>query len=97
MIGNCNKYDVKNDFLHGELEEEIFVSILSGLSGSDGNEVCRLKKPLYGLKQSLRAWFGRFAKVLIANSYKKKNQRNHALFIKHSILEGSHNINYVCG
>ena len=44
------RYDVKNVFLHGELEEEIYMSIPLGLSGSDGNKVCRLKKALYGLK-----------------------------------------------
>ena len=44
------QYDVKNAFLHGELEKEIYMSIPLGFSGSDGNKVCRLKKTLYGLK-----------------------------------------------
>ena len=44
------QYDVKNAFLHGELEKEIYMSILLGFSGSDGNKVCQLKKTLYGLK-----------------------------------------------
>ena len=65
------QFDVKNAFLHGELEEEIYMSIPAGFSGSDENKVCRLKKTLYGLKQSPRAWFGRFAKVMIAHSYKQ--------------------------
>ena len=53
------QYDVKNVFLHGELEEEIYMSIPPWFSESDRNKVCRLKKALYGLKQSPRAWFGR--------------------------------------
>ena len=65
------QYDVKNVFLHGELEEEIYMSIPPRFSGSDENKVCRLKKALYGLKQSPCAWFGRFAKVMIANGYKQ--------------------------
>ena len=81
------QYDVKNAFLHGELEEEIYMSIPPGFSGSDGNKVCRLKKALYGLKQSPCAWFGRFAKVMIANGY-KQGQVDHTLFIKHSISRG---------
>ena len=81
------QYDVKNAFLHGELEEEIYMSIPLGFSGSDGNKVCLLKKALYGLKQSPRAWFGMFAKVIIANSY-KQIQGDHTLFIKHSISRG---------
>ena len=64
------QYDVKNAFLHGELEKEIYMSIPPRFSGSDGNKVYQLKKALYGLKQSPRAWFGRFAKVMIANGYK---------------------------
>ena len=44
------QYDVKNAFLHSDLEEENYMSIPLGFSGSDGNKVCRLKKALYGLK-----------------------------------------------
>ena len=34
-------------------------------SDFDKNELCRLKKTLYGQKQSPRAWFGRFTKVIL--------------------------------
>ena len=47
------------------------------------NQVCKLKKALYELKQSPRAWFGRFAKVMIAMGY-KQSQEDHTLFVKHS-------------
>ena len=77
------QYDVKNAFLHGELENEIYMSIPLGFGGGDGNKVCRLKKALYGLKQSPRGWFGRSAKVMIANGY-KQSQGDDTLFIKHS-------------
>ena len=40
-----------------------------------------------GLKQSPRAWFGTFAKVMIANGY-KQSKGDHTLFIKHSISGG---------
>ena len=55
------QYDVKNAFLHGELKEEIYMSVPPRINGSDGNKVFRLKKALYGLKQSSHAWFGRFS------------------------------------
>ena len=45
-------------------------------------EVCKLKKSLYGLKQSLRAWFGRFSTTMKEFGYKQSNS-NHTLFIKH--------------
>jgi hypothetical protein len=45
--------------------------------------VCKLKKVLYGLKQSPRAWFGRFTKVMRSLGY-KQSQGDHTLFVKHS-------------
>ncbi|RDX77961.1 hypothetical protein CR513_41834, partial [Mucuna pruriens] len=43
--------DVKTTFLHGDLEEEIYMKQLDGfqISGKE-DYVCRLKKSLYGLK-----------------------------------------------
>ena len=47
--------DVKTSFLHGNLEEEIYMVHLEGFK-EPGKEklVCRLMKSLYGLKQSPR-------------------------------------------
>ena len=45
-------------------------------------EVCKLKKSLYGLKQSPRAWFGRFSTTVKEFGYKQSNS-DHTLFIKH--------------
>ena len=55
--------DVKNAFLNGELDEEVYTDLLSGFDGGyEGRKVYRLKKSLYGLKQSPRAWFDHFTK-----------------------------------
>ena len=46
------QFDVKNVFLHGELEEEIYMDIPPGFDTKLKGKVCRLKKALYGLEQS---------------------------------------------
>ena len=77
------QYDVKNAFLHGELSEEVYMELPPGcmIPEIHSLKVCRLKKSLYGLKQSPRAWFGRFTKVMKAFGYHQSNS-DHTLFIK---------------
>lgn len=64
--------DVKNVFLNGDLEEEVYMDLPSGSDKEmkDG-KVWRLRKPLYVLKQSPRAWFDHFAKALHHQGYKQ--------------------------
>nr|KYP52900.1 Retrovirus-related Pol polyprotein from transposon TNT 1-94 [Cajanus cajan] len=85
---NLQQFDVKNAFLHGEIEEEIYMELPPGYGEKTAaNTVCKLKKALYGLKQSPRAWFGRFTKVMISLGF-KQSQGDHTLFIKHSKSRG---------
>ena len=82
------QYDVKNVFLHRDLEEEVYIDLPPGYSPTTREQfVCRLKKVLYGLKQSPRAWFGRFAHVMLTLGY-KQSQGDHTLFIHHSTIGG---------
>jgi len=46
-------------------------------------KVCRLKKSLYGLKQSPRAWFERFGSVVKRHGF-TQSQADHTMFFKHS-------------
>lgn len=53
--------DVKTTFLHGDLEEEIYMKQPEGFVVKGKKElVCKLKKSLYGLKQSPRMWYQKF-------------------------------------
>ena len=79
---NLHQFDVKNAFLNGDLEEEVYMEIPPGLKQlSGGKQVCRLLKSLYGLKQSPRAWFDRFTKAVKEQGY-LQGQLDHTLFIK---------------
>ena len=53
--------DVKTTFLHGDLNEEIYMKRPKGFSVKGKKElVCKLKKYLYSLKQSPRKWYQKF-------------------------------------
>ncbi|KAJ4717199.1 Retrovirus-related Pol polyprotein from transposon TNT 1-94 [Melia azedarach] len=62
--------DVKTAFLHGELEEEIYMTQPDGFQVPGKEDyVCKLKKSLYGLKQSPRQWYKRFDSYMIEIGY----------------------------
>lgn len=75
--------DVKNAFLNGDLVEEVYMDMPPGFeTNCTRGKVCRLRKSLYGLKQSPRAWFDKFTRVLKQDGY-LQSQADHTLFIKH--------------
>ena len=83
-LKQCN---IKNVFLHGYLKEDIYMNIPQGYGDSTKKgKVCKLKNALYGLKQSPRAWFGRFSQTIKTLGYKHCNGE-HTLFFKRSLLE----------
>lgn len=48
--------DVKTAYLHGKLDETIYMRQPEGYSMGGPNTVCLLKRSIYGLKQSARVW-----------------------------------------
>ncbi|WVZ81831.1 hypothetical protein U9M48_029166 [Paspalum notatum var. saurae] len=66
--------DVKTAFLHGELEEDIYIDQPEGFVVPGKEDlVCRLKKSLYGLKQSPRQWYKRFDSFMISQGFKRSD------------------------
>ena len=65
-----HQLDVKNAFLHGDLDEEIYMKQPKGFEVIGKEDyVCRLEKSLYGLKQSPRQWYRKFDAFMIAHNF----------------------------
>ena len=74
--------DVKNAFLHGELDREIYMVQPKGFEDrAHPDYVCKLKKALYGLKQAPRAWYGKIAEFLVESGYTMAHADS-SLFVK---------------
>ena len=59
--------DISNAFLHGILEEEVFMLQPPGfVDSAHPHHVCHLQKALYGLKQAPRAWYSTFSTYLLS-------------------------------
>jgi hypothetical protein len=74
--------DVKTTFLHGDLEEEIYMSqpehyIVKGKE----SWVCRLKKSLYGLKQSPRMWYLKFDAFVLSIGF-VRSKSDHCVYFR---------------
>ncbi|KAL1206309.1 Retrovirus-related Pol polyprotein from transposon TNT 1-94 [Cardamine amara subsp. amara] len=76
--------DVKNAFLQGELEEEVYMKPPPGLESSiPQGKVFKLRKAIYGLKQSPRAWYHKLSFTLTAKGF-RRSEADHTLFTSQS-------------
>jgi hypothetical protein len=73
--------DVKNAFLHGQLQETVYCEQPSGfLDSTHPSHVCLLRKSLYGLKQAPRTWFQRFTHFITSIGFSASKSHS-SLFI----------------
>ena len=59
-----HQMDVHNAFLHGDLQEEVYMRMPPDFSHLDPSKVCRLRKAIYGLRQVPRCWFTKLSLAL---------------------------------
>ena len=68
---SLRQLDVQNAFLHGVLEEEVYMKQSPGYQDKHHpSYICKLDKALYGLKQAPRAWYHRLSEKLIELGFK---------------------------
>ena len=83
-----DQLDVKTAFLHGNLEEKIYMKQPEGFVDSEKpDHVCLLKKSLYGLKKSPRQWYKRFDAFMISHEF-IRNQYDSCVYFK-TLPDGS--------
>ena len=76
--------DIKNAFLHGDIAEEVYKEQPLGfVAQGESGLVCKLRRSLYGLKQSPRAWFSRFS-LVVQKFGIIRSTTDHSVFYHHT-------------
>ncbi|KAK4380940.1 Retrovirus-related Pol polyprotein from transposon RE2 [Sesamum angolense] len=75
--------DIKNAFLYGDLNETVYMEQPTGYvaQGEKQRMVCKLKKAIYGLEQSPRAWFDKFSRIIGEFGF-SRCQADHSVFVQ---------------
>ncbi|RVW86112.1 Retrovirus-related Pol polyprotein from transposon TNT 1-94 [Vitis vinifera] len=79
---HLEQLDVKTAFLHGDLEEDLYMIQPKGfiVQGQE-NLVCKLRKSLYGLKQAPRQWYKKFDRFMHRIGF-KRCEVDHCCYVK---------------
>ncbi|KAL9252086.1 Retrovirus-related Pol polyprotein from transposon TNT 1-94-like protein [Drosera capensis] len=80
---HLEQLDVKTMFLHGDLDEDIYMVQPEGYQiAAKENLVCKLTKSMYGLKQEPRQWYVKFDNFMSRSGYKKCDM-DHCCYTRH--------------
>nr|GEV55361.1 ribonuclease H-like domain-containing protein [Tanacetum cinerariifolium] len=90
-----HQLDVKNAFLHGDLDETVYMNQPPGFRDHDHpNYVCLLQRSLYDIKQTPRAWYQRFAAYITIVGF-TPSRCDSSLFIYKQVDDTSFLLHYV--
>ncbi|WVZ10350.1 hypothetical protein V8G54_014880 [Vigna mungo] len=76
-----HQLDVDKAFLHGDLDEEVYMKPPPGLILLEPNLVCKLHKSLFGLRQASRQWNFKLTSALLSCGF-SQSTADHSLFIR---------------
>ena len=81
---HLEQLDVKTAFLHGDLEEDLYMIQLEGfIVQRQENLVYKLRKSLYDLKQAPRQWYKKFDSFMHKIGF-KRYEADHCCYVKFS-------------
>lgn len=76
-----HQLDINNAFLHGYIDEDIYMKPPEGYLKAKPGQVCKLIRSLYGLKQASRQWNFEFTKFLVSLGF-VQSMHDYSLFTK---------------
>jgi hypothetical protein len=80
---HLHQLDIKTAFLHGDIDEDIYMMQPPGYQKAGDSRACRLRRALYGLKQASRSWHHKL-KTFLAEAGFQASEADPCLFVKHT-------------
>ena len=78
---DIEQMDVKTAFLHGIINQLLYMEIPKRYEQQWKDQICQLKKALYGLKQLPRFWYERLTEFLFTKLGLHHLHTNHSIFV----------------